>query len=646
MSENLINKMTKTYKNINSYKNLSADELIEAARSTLLESKDAHSTFTAVKLLEKAISKGSSRAKLILAKMYKAGFRIQQNNDKAAALFKELIEEGDITAQRLYADMIYYGHIADKEKNECIELYKDCATKGDLTSKYQLANIYRNGDFLEKPDYETALNYYDECLNSQYNEREANGIIASCCREAIYCQLESFYIKEANSARDSAYYKRRPSTRNLGKKYFEHAERLKEYMSLDDRIAFESSIQVYRDILKDDSLDISKINYGEFRARYFNKHPKIFLTTKKTEPLIYKEGIRRYFVMRDDAAEELENELIAKQKHAEKQKSVVKKVVLNLNIANTAQEVQAFSTQIENSVTKSVENFKDNYNVDYSLCVTNLDKYLEEVMYQIFVEGLHKHRKQIIEAEKENILKSINSQLSSSLGLGNLIELISGDSSKIPVGKYEIILKKFINNIKTNNQAKRTAQQIEDISNYFYSEEPITAQEEFLMYDILHLYQVCKDLRQLKIKETFTFGELFNIAFVEDFGMDRGRGSSQNILKPEILDYVLKISTMQNVQEVYLKLNELILKLEHFRVMVRNVASHKSILTQRAMENGLNICITQETSIFNLLDDLFGDYLEKQTYIAETKKYLKSQNLEFKDSDIEMEVSNVFNSVE
>ena len=35
-------------------------------------------------------------------------------------------------------------------------------------------------------------------------------------------------------------------------------------------------------------LDISKISYGEFRNRYYNKHPRIFLTTKKTEYLIYQ----------------------------------------------------------------------------------------------------------------------------------------------------------------------------------------------------------------------------------------------------------------------------------------------------------------------------------------------------------------------
>ena len=78
--------------------------------------------------------------------------------------------------------------------------------------------------------------------------------------------------------------------------------------------------------------------------------------------------------------------------------------------------------------------------------------------------------------------------------------------------------------------------------------------------------------------------------------------------------------------------------------MVRNVASHKSVLTQRAIENGLNICITQETSIFNLLDDLFGDYLEKQTYIAETKKYLNKAKVKYNDTDIENQISNIMDS--
>ena len=133
----------------------------------------------------------------------------------------------------------------------------------------------------------------------------------------------------------------------------------------------------------------------------------------------------------------------------------------------------------------------------------------------------------------------------------------------------------------------------------------------------------------------------FNIAFVEQLGDEQNGQTRPNELKMEILDYVLKISNLKDVREVYLKLNELILKLEHFRVMVRNVASHKSVLTQRAIENGLNICITQETSIFNLLDELFGYYLEKQMYIAEVKKYAKNSKTKLTED----EVNNLVNSV-
>ena len=49
-----------------------------------------------------------------------------------------------------------------------------------------------------------------------------------------------------------------------------------------------------------------------------------------------------------------------------------------------------------------------------------------------------------------------------------------------------------------------------------------------------------------------------------------------------------------------------------FRVIVRNVASHKSILMQPAVERGINMSVIQENSIFNLLDDMYGDFLNKK----------------------------------
>ena len=64
--------------------------------------------------------------------------------------------------------------------------------------------------------------------------------------------------------------------------------------------------------------------------------------------------------------------------------------------------------------------------------------------------------------------------------------------------------------------------------------------------------------------------------------------------------------------EAALKLSELLVKVEMFRVIVRNVASHKTTLTQSAVEHGINISIVQENSILKLLDELFGDFLNKK----------------------------------
>ena len=63
-----------------------------------------------------------------------------------------------------------------------------------------------------------------------------------------------------------------------------------------------------------------------------------------------------------------------------------------------------------------------------------------------------------------------------------------------------------------------------------------------------------------------------------------------------------------------MKLKEFINKIELFRVVVRNVASHVTPLSQKSIEDGLNLCIMQDNSIFALIDELFGEYI-LQKYI-------------------------------
>ena len=79
---------------------------------------------------------------------------------------------------------------------------------------------------------------------------------------------------------------------------------------------------------------------------------------------------------------------------------------------------------------------------------------------------------------------------------------------------------------------------------------------------------------------------MFDLTFVDRDSVDADGNpiSTSNKLKKEIVDFVCEINPKLSEKQIFLKLNELILKTEHFRVMVRNVASHKSILTQKAIE--------------------------------------------------------------
>ena len=126
----------------------------------------------------------------------------------------------------------------------------------------------------------------------------------------------------------------------------------------------------------------------------------------------------------------------------------------------------------------------------------------------------------------------------------------------------------------------------------------------------------------IEMNTSFQLGSLFDLTFVENY-IDESvvKMARPNKLKDDILEYVYDLNKNLTKDEIYIKLQELILKVEYFRVMIRNVASHKSILTQSAIEKGLNLCIVQESSIFNLLDELFGEYLEKQSYIRDVENF-------------------------
>ncbi len=109
----------------------------------------------AIRKLELAQKKGNFYANAPLAEIYKSGYGIERNDDKAIDLLEDVEDSDPIAAYKLY---FYY---MDKNKfKAALKLLTYAATNNVKPAQKELADLYYNGESVEKD--ETKSDYWLE----------------------------------------------------------------------------------------------------------------------------------------------------------------------------------------------------------------------------------------------------------------------------------------------------------------------------------------------------------------------------------------------------------------------------------------------------------------------------------------------------
>lgn len=651
-------------------KKLTSDEklklVFECASNTRLENREQ----IAYEILGMAAEEGNQNALIILAKSYLKGRGVKKSRQKYVEYLTKAMDLGNKFAKYLLGEFAieHNGYLVDIETG--VRYLTELSNEGDYSAIFTLAEAYHKGIGVDR-NYEKAIAQYIKCL--EVKKDFVDYFQAEACLGLVKCFVELHYIEEANAVRDARYYQSTQKNKEEAKKYLKMADKFINELPEPDRTSFINNFKIYEDILSDQALNLSKMTYGEFYKKYYGKHPRIFYPTKKFERLIYNDGIKLYFNKRDYTDEEKEIVVAERKELAKKRKCVIKRVVQKLKVSKNAEVVKPEFNEIYKKIYLENKDFEDNYLVDYSTCITYLDKYLEDILYYIFVTCLYENK-------KEKMLKAINAQEKE---INSIIECLNDDQlkkfnniitgispniseEKISNDKRRKLINDFVDALISGKNKNSTATKIENIKacheagkilNYDDTAEikdiVLTARDLQFAKILLEFNDLVSDFNKLKKDDKFELGMLFDLTFIspktEESEDGLGEVSYKNKLQDEIIDFVLskdsKLKTKAREQSTILKLNELILKVEHFRVMIRNVASHRSILTQKSVETGINLCIMQKNSIFNLLDDLFGEFIEKQMVKQDIKGFLTENEYEYSEIELERLINKEVNNL-
>ncbi len=602
--------------------NLTANELYEKALK-LYNEKDTEKFAESVYLLKMASKKGSDEATIKL---------------------------GSVCAKGM-------GFVDFEEIKEPL---KALAYNGNIKASLYLGIIYHKGFGRTERNFQKAIKWYMACLVDDVTEQNAS-IQALACSTLIQCYLELHYIEEANATRNEVYYRSSKKNKEEAKRYLAMFPSIVEKMDQKNRWIVENRVSFYASILNDNTEDLSQMSYGAFRKKYYGLHPNLFLTTKKSEDSIYRDGIKNYFRKRDESEEELEQEVVINERNISTRRATAVRAIGKLKFSTKGENVYpSIMSDITEVYAEDENEFESNYVLDYSNCVINLDKYLEEILHQIFV-------KDVVELKKQQL----NNRINNSVGrIKELVDILYIDDLKIAnnvINKIDLNIPEEKKSKESHLRSLRASiekilrgpksnqDKIDEMFNYLaqkISEATIDADDNSLESDmdmiaknplyelffcILGASRLKMEYSSIEEPQKFELGSLFDMTFVEHD--DEGKKTNgENSLQKDILDFAKNVNPKMSKEELTLRLSELILKVEHFRIMVRNVASHKSILTQKHIEQGIKICIMQDGSIFNLLDELFGEHIKKKAVRKDVQRAIKKANIELSEEEIDKAV--------
>lgn len=580
----------------------------------------------AVKLYEKAARGGVSMAKNNLAIMYRAGQGVEKDEYKAFKLIEESANEGCLVAQFNLATAYIAGLGCDKDAEKGEELLAKLVGDESLgvAINYVYGKICQDKNTYGQADqytYQEIINYFkkslelcDKLLNGKNQEElMLNGNMTyACfdCLELAETYLEMYYLQEANTDnRNVKHYREDLEYKKEAKKYLDMAYGLKKYLINYTEEEFSQWLDTYRGLLENTSDDISNMTYEEFKEKYYNKQPNIFLLTLQKETNIYEEGLKFYFEKRDRLVAELTARKANEQQEIQNSIPLIRKILKAKGLTDEDIDRQLNEMQQKTTDDESMED-----ELDYSVSVINLDKYLEEILHTLFVEGIYEYNKEKIDQDIQDKIAKISLDIKSirEEHLKYLNQLLSNinENATIDRSKREDSLKRYIDFFK-NPKGRRTVGEgkIPSLKEYLEeNDQSLNDIEKQVLQNIIEVYELRQESNELTKDEKFEMGRLYHLGYV-DYSSNLSN-INYRVLNENFVEFVKSVNPDMNKEKIRLKLNELILKVEMFRVAVRNVASHKARLSKLAVEEGINICMVQENSIFELINELFGEYIK------------------------------------
>lgn len=563
----------------------------------------------ALEYYELSAKYGNADAYADIGYMYNQGKGVAVDHKKALEYFEKGIKVGSNTAKCNKAVAYVNGNGVEVDINKAIEIFNS-VDDNYIHKHYFLGVIKKDGISQEKTTdlINEAIVHFDKYVEMSKTADEARylPIVYYMLYESY---LELYYLDQANEkSRTKQHFLQTNTNREKAKYYLQQAQNIKHTLD-SDLVAknLDNDLRIAEDLINDNSLDLSKFSYEEFKENYLGKHENLFLLTHKKEYELFDDGIKHYFEKRVKE-NEIKKKLSLEEDNFEKRKSLIRKKLEEKGVENIDEKLE----EIRLAQLDKIQNEE----VDFSNSVINIDKHLEEIIHFLFVDCMFEHKsqlyKQLIEKDIEEIksllhgaspemLKELNSVVN---GIDKSVNL--KDEARIK--KLEIFVEKFNKNWKIKNVAEDN---VESLNTYFEAQKDnLNGEETTLIQKMLEIAEARTELGGLQKPETFELGSLFYMAF-NDVNSSNGM-VAQKVVDPAFVEFVASVNKNLTTSEASLKLRELLIKIEMFRVIVRNVASHKSILMQPAVEHGINISIVQENSIFNLLDDMFGDFLNKK----------------------------------
>jgi len=563
----------------------------------------------AIEYYELSAKHGNADAYADIGFMYNQGRGVEVDHKKALEYFEKGIKKGSNTAKCNKAVAYVNGNGVEVDRNKAIEILNS-VDDNYIHKHYFLGVLKKDGISQDKTSelINDAISHFDKYIEMSKTADESRylPIVYYMLYESY---LELYYLDQANEKiRTKQHFLKLNANREKAKYYLQQAQNIKHTLD-SDLVAknLENDLRIAEDLINDNGLDFSKITYEEFKEKYFGKHENLFLLTHKKEYELFDDGIKHYFEKRVKD-KETKKKLDFEQSNFEKRKSLIRKKLEEMGVENIDEKLE----EIRLAQLDKIQNEE----VDFSNSVINIDKYLEEIIHFLFVDCMFDHKsklyKQVIEKdieETKSLLKEVPPEILKELNsVVNGIDKSVNLKDEARIKKLEIFIEKFNKNWKIKNIAEES---VESLNSYYETQkDSLNKKEKTLIEKMIETAEARKEYGALQKQETFELGSLFYMAF-NDASTSNGM-VAQKVVDPAFVDFVISVNDKLSVNEASLKLKEFLVKVEMFRVIVRNVASHKSILMQPAVEHGINISIVQENSIFKLLDEMFGDFLNKK----------------------------------